>query len=447
MAYSATISAPPAAAYGLFGASVAVGSTGRTTLVGAPNSSSYAGSAFAVAFSGGEWGAPEELPVSSSPGDGAGTSVALSGRSAAVGSPGTSSGRGAVLLFDQDFQGDWELAATLTTSDTPPVSVGGLGATLAWSGDAAVLVAGAPESSVNGAAGAGAGVVFMSDPDGGAFVVAGILSFGAAASGSGAFDALAVSYGGTAIAAGARSASGGAGAASIFTMHLQDDEINGSDDPPDVDWTEAVLGLPPGPEPTTAAFGASVALSGDGLTAAVGAPAPAGPGAVYIFTQEEDKLPHPHPHLSPHRSKRGDAVRRLRSARPSPPDNVTWTFTAMISSPAGPAAGDGFGASVALSFDGSELVVGAVPSSGGPGAAYAFAAPGNNGNHQAWIPVGPAWASPQPQSAEDFGQSLSCAGGACVVGTSNAPGGTPVETGYAYVWATAQGASAQQTAA
>ena len=419
---TATVSAPSSAAYGLFGASVSVSSNARLILVGAPNASAGSGAAYAVSWSQGHWNSPEPLPISASPGDAAGSAVALSGNSAVVGSPGA--GAGAATIFDQDDGGDWDAVSTLTSSGTSSVSVGSLGAALAWSGSEAVIVAGAPTSSVGGAPGAGAAVVFASVPRGSAFVVAGVLSLGAAAAGDGAFSSVATSFDGFAVVGGAPQAGGGAGAASLFAMHLQHagrggkrdgDGDDPADDPHSVSWIEMVLVPSGGPPGRGSSFGAAVALSGDGATAAVGAPGSAGPGTVYIFSQQTKPAPG---------GLRGDGAKK--------PVMPGWVCTATLGSPASPAAGDGFGSSLALNFDGSALLVGAVPlSGGGPGAAYAFSA----GRGGTWTPLGAPWAAPSPAAADGFGHSLGCNGGTCAVGTFTLDGsGRAVQTGNVYVW-------------
>lgn len=406
MTYSATVSAPTSASFGFFGSSVSTGGHGRQILVGAPNAS-QSGAAYSVSLSGGQWGDPQQIPASPSVGDAFGSSVALNGWSAVVGAAGVASGSGSAYLYDQ-VSGNWELAATLTSSGSSSVTVIGLGSSLAWSGDGAVIALGAPSSSVSGHAHAGAGVVFMAPPGGGAFVVAGVLSLGAAAAGDGAFASIATSFGGTLIAGGAPNASAGAGAASVFAMTTADVR-----DPPDVSWTEAVLVPSSGATESGSAFGAAVAVSGDSSTIAVGAPSASAPGAVYIFSSSQEH-------------KQAHALRRA-SVRPPTADPPDWDCTAVLHAPS-PAAGDGFGQSLALSFDGTSLAVGAVPLSG-PGAVYTFASGGAAASSapsspsSSWQLVGPAWTSPQPQQgAENFGHALSCAFNLCAVGTLNAPG-------------------------
>jgi len=116
-------------------------------------------------------------------------------------------------------------------------------------------------------------------------------------------------------------------------------------------------------------FGASLALSGDGAVLAVGAPeAMAGTGAVHIFTREA----------------------------------AAWTPKQQL---AGPGAGSpaAFGSSVALSLDGSTLVVGSPGDDAGAVHVFARAA-------GAWARQVRLTASPGTPGTTDFGSTLAVSG-------------------------------------
>ena len=115
-------------------------------------------------------------------------------------------------------------------------------------------------------------------------------------------------------------------------------------------------------------FGASVALSADGSTALIGAPADdGGVGAAWVFTrsgstwsQQGEKL-----------TGRGELV--LHPPPGQPP---------LGSEPCCIVQSDGFGAGVALSADGNTALIGAPVDDGGVGAAWVFTRSGSTWSQQ-----------------------------------------------------------------
>jgi cysteine-rich repeat protein len=152
-------------------------------------------------------------------------------------------------------------------------------------------------------------------------------------------------------------------------------------------------------------FGSSVTLSSDGSTLAVGAPGEAADaGATYVFTRSD----------------------------------TTWSPQAFLKAPSA-AAGDDFGASIALSADGATLVVGAAgddASAPSAGAVYVFTRDGTS-----WSP--PASVRPSSPAASDhFGISvaLSADGATLAAGAEGAArfaGAAYVFTRSGAVWSEA----------
>jgi hypothetical protein len=103
-------------------------------------------------------------------------------------------------------------------------------------------------------------------------------------------------------------------------------------------------------------FGRSVALSGDGDTALIGAPRDRGTGAAWIFSRTAN----------------------------------VWSTSGQALTPGEASAESFFGRSVALSADGNTALVGATQDEGGRGAAWVFVRSGAN-----WIQQGPKLTEPE----------------------------------------------------
>ncbi|HEY2571728.1 MAG TPA: IPT/TIG domain-containing protein, partial [Solirubrobacteraceae bacterium] len=273
-----------------FGSSVALSADGNTALIGDPSPTSTAGTAWIFTRSGSQW---TRGPALSGTGEGNegrfGKSVALSGDGslALVGVPSANSGRGGVWVFTRSESG-WtrSLAALLDSEES---QLGHFGRSVALSGDGSTALVGGPGDS----------------------------RF--------------------------------AGAAWTFTRSgtawsQQGGKLTGD-----------------GESPEGRHFGKTVALSGDGATALIGAQDDGEErGAVWTF------------------SRSGSVLGQLGAKL------------------AGPEAGEGrFGASLALSADGSEALIGAPHTRAGLGSATRFTRSGSTWSQRASLggteAVGKGW--------------------------------------------------------
>jgi hypothetical protein len=160
-------------------------------------------------------------------------------------------------------------------------------------------------------------------------------------------------------------------------------------------WIEQAASLPTGLADDSD-FGSSVALSGNGQVALVGAPyTSSSTGVAYVYTYDSS--------------------------------TGTWGSPVELSAPTG---ADEFGASVALSSDGTVALIGATYTNGGPGAAYIYTYDSSTG----------AWSSPVtlsvPSGTDGFGFSVALSSDGTV-----ALVGAPLtgSTGEAYVYTYASG--------
>jgi FG-GAP repeat/Bacterial Ig domain len=172
-------------------------------------------------------------------------------------------------------------------------------------------------------------------------------------------------------------------------------------------WTQQGPKLTAGgaPADAAAAFGSSVALSGDGNTALIGGDFDGAAGAAWVFTRS----------------------------------GSTWTQQGSKLVGTGATGGAGFGSSVALSASGNTALVGGPNSgSGNVGAAWAF----SRGSGGTWSPLGSTLAATGESPAGEFGTSvaLSSDGVTALVGGSNDSGGT----GSAWTFVLNSGSYTQQ---
>ncbi len=246
------------------------------------------------------------LPTGLASDDEFGFSVALSGNGqvALVGAPYTNGGPGAAYIYTYDRStGAWSSPVTLS----PPSGTDGFGFSVALSSDGTVALVGAPLTGSTGEAyvytyASGTGwssmPVTLSPPSGSA---AGLLG-----------SSVALSSSGTVALVGAPQTSSNTGAAYIYTSSTEA-------------WSSTsgpvTLAAPSG----ASDFGSSVVLSADGEAALVGAPdANSYAGAAYIYTYDSG--------------------------------TGGWSLPVTLSAPSG---ADGFGSSVTMSSDGTEVLVGA----------------------------------------------------------------------------------------
>ena len=181
--------------------------------------------------------------------------------------------------------------------------------------------------------------------------------------------------------------SGKVGAAWVFTR-------SGSS------WVQQGKQLTGGGESANGAFGAPVALSGDGNTAVIGSPVDSpGVGAARVFTRS------------------GEA----------------WTQQGEKLTGGGEVGNGGFGSSVALSSDGSTALIGGYPDNHGVGAAWVFARSG-----EAWTQQGEKLTGGGEVGNGGFGSSvaLSSDGGTALIG------GYPDNHGVGAAWVFARSGEA-----
>jgi hypothetical protein len=282
-----------------FGASVALSEDGSTALVGAPGTNAETGAAYVYTLSSGTWSNPTALTtpsVTAEFGFDFGSSVALSGDGATA-LVGTLYINMAYLYSRSN--GSWSGPTALSG----PSGSDGFGRSVALSGDGTTALVGAPNSGFDGAAyvytrsnGGWSGPTALSLPSG-TFEI----GFG---------SSVALSRDGATALVGAPSGSYVVGPVYVYKRS-------------NASWSGPVaLGVPPTVS-ITSNFGNAVALSADGATALVGASFFIDPtGGAYVY--------------------------RL--------SNGSWSSPLPVSVPS---RSGGFGTSVALSDDGSTVLVGA----------------------------------------------------------------------------------------
>jgi hypothetical protein len=303
-----------------FGSSVALSADGNTALIGDPSPTSTAGTAWVFTRSGSEWTRGPSLSGGNEGNEGRfGKSVALSGDGslALVGAPSAAGGRGRAWVFTRSGS-EWTRQLALLNGEASPLAHFGRGVALSSDGNTA-LVGGPGDSHFNGAA-------WTFTRSGTSWIQqGGKLNGGGEATERCHFGkAVALSADGSTALIGAQDDSEERGAVWTFAR-------SGS--------SFSQLGAKlPGPEVGEGHFGASLALSGSGGEALIGAP-----------------------HT---RSRLGSATRFLRSG-------ATWTQHASLGGTG--AIGRGWlGSSVALSSDGEVAATGAVADNKRAGAAWVF---------------------------------------------------------------------------
>ena len=378
-----------------FGSSVAL--SGDTAVVGAPyrtvgsNVSQGAAYVFARDSATGTWRQQAELTATGgAANDHFGCSVALSGGVAVVTSIDTRGGQGAAYVFARDSAtGTWRQQAELTA--TGGGAEGAFGCSVALSGDTAVV--GASFRTVGSNDSQGAAYVFARDratgtwrQQGGALTAA----HGAAGDHFGVEVALS---GDTAVVGAPYRTVGGnqwQGAAYVFAR----DRATGT-------WRQKGGALTAKGGGAVDAFGSSVALAGG--VAMVGAPDRTvgsnahQQGAVYVFARD---------HATGTWRQKGGALTAAHG--------VATSF---------------FGRSVALS--GGVAVVGACDNMSDQNAAYVFARDRATG---IWRQQGGALTPAGSAAVDAFGSSVALAGGVAVVGAPERTVGSNAQQGAVYVF-------------
>jgi hypothetical protein len=312
----------------LLGFSVALSADGNTALVGGPRDHEYAGAVWVFTRSGAEW--TQQGPK-------------LTGT--------TAGGTGGERCGEETGEEADECAA---------------GRSVALSADGNTALVGSPREAGPCPRAGGEcdnqGAVWMFARNGTTWSLRQTLTAGSEEGAEGRFGrAVALSADGTTALVGAPSdGGGGPGSAWVFTR-------SGSSS----SWTLAGPKLTVSDTQGEAHLGGSVALSGDGETAVVGAPADNGyVGSAFVFA-------------------------RFGSS---------WHQVSKLTGEAESGAGH-FGASVAVSTQGTTAIVGARADAEGNGAAWAFAQSGP----ATWSPQGSKLTAPEPAGADDgaeFGYSV-----------------------------------------
>ena len=376
-----------------FGSSLALSADGSTLLVGgtgAPPGSAPIGAAYVFTRSDSTWsqqGAP--LMPTDEAGSGAfGTSVALSadGNTAVIGGDGDNADVGAAWVFARSGSA-WAQAGAklLATGET---GADGFGSSVALSADGSTALIGATANLAN----EGAWTFTLSAPTTGGsttgptaeavpihpFLQQGPKLTAGDESGAGGLGAsVSLSADGNTALVGAPADNGQVGAAWVFVR-------SGST------WTQQGSKLTAAGETGAGQFGVSVSLSGDGNTGVIGAQADGatGDGAAWVYSRT----------------------------------GQTWAQTAKLvptgETPAsGSIPGGAFGASVALSANGSTAIVGA-PSEAGRGAAWIFVRNGSAWSQQGYKLFGLSLSSGGALNPDSFGESvaLSADGNTALVG-------------------------------
>jgi hypothetical protein len=307
-----------------FGHSVALSADGNTAIVGAPTDHSERGAAWVFTRTGSEWGAHGVELSGGEAGDDAahfGGDVALSadGDTALVGAPGDHTQHGAAWVFSRSGS-SWTQPGKELTGGAEEGGAGGFGGSVALSADGDTALIGARFDARVGAAWVFTRVASTWKQQGSKLTGGGEIGTGRFG-GSVALSA----FGDTALIGGPTDAEG-IGAAWVFTRA-------GST------WEQQGSKLTAGEEVGEGHFGSSVALSGDGEVALIGAPREDVAGAVRVFARSGAKWEQQGPTLE---------------------------------SPSEPSAKDRFGTSVALSSDGATALVGAPATRKSSGAAWGY---------------------------------------------------------------------------
>lgn len=373
-------SASDAATGGGFGTSVAISGDGSTAIIGAPGQTINgikSGAVYAFTKSNdGTWTQTAEFAASDSArDDNFGTAVAISsdGKTALIGAPVHSvSGHtveGAAYIFSKAINGSWTQTAELTAADGTTSDEFGWSASLSANG--AVALIGSPYHGVNGNSYQGAAYIFMQGQPGVWNEASELL----------AGDGVASDYFGFAVSFSSNGVSAAVGAPNHTVNNVTREGAVYTFANSTGTWAQTGE-LNDSSGSASESFGYAVSLSGDGTVLAVGVPYYTAnnmtTGSVQIFTQNS---------------------------------GVWGTGMALISSD--PQNGGDFGYSVALSNDGTAIVVGArgqtFGSNAAQGAAYVF-----NFANGTWQP-GQEFTTADGDASDGLGYAVATTGDANIV--------------------------------
>jgi FG-GAP repeat len=311
-----------------------------------------------------------------------GSAVAISadGSTAIVGAPGDAGGRGAAWVFTREGSTWTEQSEKLTDGEVTGGSLpeaSAFGTSVAISADGVTAVVGGPGD------GMGAGAIWVFTREGSTWTQQGEKLTGGEEEGAAELGhSVALSDDGTTALAGGPRDAKSLGAAWMFTRE-------------GTAWAQQGVKLLAAHEAGHGQFGGSVALSGDGDTALIGARADhsfTNTGAAWAFSRT----------------------------------GSTWMQQGEKLTGAGETAGGEFASSVTLSDDGETALIGGVANEGGTGAAWAFTHEGST-----WLQQGEKLTSGEASSAA-FGSAvaLSANGTKALVGAS----GDLLEAGAAWIF-------------
>ncbi|HEX3977800.1 MAG TPA: Ig-like domain-containing protein [Solirubrobacteraceae bacterium] len=399
-----------------FGASVALSSDGDTALIGATQDNSDKGSVWIFSRTGSTWSQGQEIEptdASAPPAAGFGNSVALSadGKTALIGGEFDNGQTGAVWVYVQSPSGYVE-QARMPSAGVPVTGLNGadqFGHSVTLSGDGNTAVVGALDNDGSAGAGNDGGAAFVFTRSGVSWSQLGSKIAPAVAPSNNADHwgtAVALSSDGTTALIGGPNEGPGSGAAWVYTRagsaaFSPQQELFAS------------------PASSLVQFGSSVALSANGNTALIGAPADtAGTGgAAWAFTRSGTTwgsgtkiLPTNSPSgvFGSAVALSADGSTALIGAEGMTPDlGAAFFFTQaqgawsqqQILTGSGEVGFGFFGTSVALASDGQTAMIGAPGDTSGSGAAFAFAPPS---------PVCNSVAATTPQGGGSTLVSLSC---------------------------------------
>ncbi|HWA55128.1 MAG TPA: hypothetical protein VG816_13245 [Solirubrobacterales bacterium] len=351
---------------GAFGTSVALSSDGSTALVGGPRDDGDVGAAWAFTRSGSTWSQQgEKITGAGETGAGRfGESVALSadGNTALVGGPRDDNSAGAAWAFTRSSSTWTQQGAKLTGNGEAGAGQFGAGVALSEDGDTALVGAPADDDALGGA--------WVLTRSGGAWSQQGSKLTGGEEDNSEFGVLVSLSADGDTALVGGWNDDGRKGAAWVFTRS------GGA-------WSQqgpklVASGVEPGD-----GFGTSVALSGDGDTALVGAPGnDFRKGAAWVFTRS----------------------------------GATWTQQGGKLTGAGATNNPWFGYTVALSGDGNTALIGGWLDENWKGSAWVFTRSGST-----WSQQGPKLSAGDEDGEGMFGTNvtLSADGNTALIGGWN----------------------------
>ena len=311
-----------------FGWSVALSWDGSTAVIGAPADDGFAGAAYVFARSGSTWTQlGSKLTATGESGQGSfGESVALSGdgATALIGANGDHGSVGAAWVFARSGRTWTQQGLKLTASGES--GAGNFGISVALSSDGTTALIGAPldDGSV------GTAWVFARSGSGWTQQGSKLTASDESSVGQGLFGwSVALSADGSTALIGGDGDNNSAGAAWVFVRS-------------GATWSRQGSKLTPSDETGAGQFGGSVALSGDGGTALIGAGLDAGGvGAAWVFARS----------------------------------GSTWTQQGAKLTASDESGQGAFGSSVALSSDAGTALLGAFRDNGNAGAAWTLGPP------------------------------------------------------------------------